>query len=436
MTWKLSKSELDEEILLINESLFSLGNGYLGVRGNFEEGYDAAFKSIRGTYINAYHDETEISYGEKLYAFPEKQQKIVNIIDGQTIEVYIDGERFNLFSGEVLAFERNLHMDKGFSERLIHWKSPNGKEVNLHFRRIVSFVTRELFAIDLKVEPISLIDEIKVVSTLAGDVKNFVDPNDPRVASGHAKRLEVTDIKKKENLIIIKNRTTGTKLEVACVSASVIEAASSTFHTTQTDCSIKETYTACGTVHFTKYNIFTDTFRHGDTLTEEAIAIQQQLKVKLCRFFLLQVQQAYLDEFWEKADILIDGDMALQSGIRFNIYQLLQSVGKDSYSNISAMAEVLFETARLWIDTSSILNGQFRIDDVTGPDEYTCIVNNNYYANVMAKHDLLWASKVYNLLEEREPAVLAKLVKHLDISRKEPAEWQRGRKCICLIISN
>ena len=83
MTWKLSKPELENENLLINESLLSLGNGYLGVRGNFEEGYQEDFKSIRGTYINAFHDETEISYGEKLYAFPEKQQKIVNVIDGQ-----------------------------------------------------------------------------------------------------------------------------------------------------------------------------------------------------------------------------------------------------------------------------------------------------------------------------------------------------------------
>ncbi|MEI3613251.1 glycoside hydrolase family 65 protein [Pseudogracilibacillus sp. SO30301A] len=533
MTWKLTKSELDNENLLTNESLFSLGNGYLGVRGNFEEGYDAAFKSIRGTYINAFHDETEISYGEKLYAFPEKQQKIVNILDGQTIEVYLDGERFDLFSGEVLAFERNLHMDKGFAERMIHWKSPNGKEVKLHFRRIVSFVTRELFAIDLKVEPISVIDEIKIVSTLAGDVKNFVDPNDPRISSGHAKRLEVADIKKEEHLSIIKNRTTGTKLEVACVSSSVIEASSFTCHTTQTNSSIKETYTACGTIRFTKYNVYTDTFRHGDTLIEEAIAIHRQIEGKNFAD-LLQAQQAYLDQFWKKADILIDGDTALQSGIRFNIYQLLQSVGKDSYSNISAkglsgegyeghyfwdteiyifpvflmtdaeiaknlllhryslldsarkraremghnkgalfpwrtitgpessaffpagtaqyhisadiaysyiqyylvtkdeaflkdnMAEVLFETARLWMDTGHMLDGQFRIDDVTGPDEYTCIVNNNYYTNVMAKHNLIWASKVYNLLEETEPVVLAKLVEQLDISQKEAGEWQEA----------
>ena len=64
------------------------------------------------------------------------------------------------------------------------------------------------------------------------------------------------------------------------------------------------------------------------------------------------------------------------------------------------MAEVLFETARLWIDTGHMKDGSFRIDSVTGPDEYTCVVNNNYYTNVMAKHNMLWAAKIYHLLKE------------------------------------
>ncbi|MFB1052013.1 glycoside hydrolase family 65 protein [Paraliobacillus sp. JSM ZJ581] len=531
MSWKLTKSELDNENLLVNESLFSLGNGYLGVRGNFEEGYNDEFKSIRGTYINAFHDETEITYGEKLYAFPEKQQKIVNIIDGQTIKIYIDEEVFSLFSGEVLAFERNLHLDKGFAERIIHWKSPKGKEVKLHFKRMVSFVTRELFVVDLKVEPISPIDEIKIISIINGDVENFVDPNDPRVASGHAKRLEVMDVQCKDHLSIIKNKTMNTKLEVACVSTSTIEAAAYSYERNQSDSCIEETYSVNGAVHFTKFNVYTDTFRHGNAIIEEAIAIQKELEGK--RFLdLLQSQEIYLENFWKKSDVKINGDRALQKGLRFNTYQLLQSVGKDPHSNISAkglsgegyeghyfwdteiyifpvflmtnpeiaknlllhryslldsarerasemghkkgalypwrtitgpessaffpagtaqyhisadiaysyiqyylvtkdeaflkdyMAEVLFETARLWADTGHMLNDSFRIDDVTGPDEYTCVVNNNYYTNVMAKHNLLWAVKVYEFLKEKNAGALNELVNRLNVTEEEVVEWQ------------
>lgn len=191
MTWTLSSEKLDQQNLVIDESLFALGNGYLGIRGNFEEGYPEGFKSIRGTYINAFHDITEIQYGEKLFAFPETQQKLLNVIDAQTIEIFIDGERFSLFNGEVVSFERKLHLDRGYSERIIHWKSPNQKEVKLIIRRLVSFSKKELFATDIQIIPLSMINEIKLFSTIDGDVSNYVDKNDPRLASGHAKLLSV-----------------------------------------------------------------------------------------------------------------------------------------------------------------------------------------------------------------------------------------------------
>lgn len=540
MTWKLTKSELDNENLLINESLFSLGNGYLGVRGNFEEGYKEDSKTIRGTYINAFHDEIEINYGEKLYGFPDKQQKIVNIIDGQSVNIYIDGEHFNLFSGEVISFERNLHMDKGFVERIIHWKSPKGKEVKLDFKRLVSLVTKELFAIDVKVEPISPIDEVKIISTVDGDVENFVDRSDPRVASGHAKRLEVTDVRQNKNARIVKNRTHNTRLEVACVTVSNIDAIDYTLDIKETKRAIEETYVSSGTVHFTKYNVYTDTLRHGERLIEEALKIHNGIEEYNFED-LLASQRTYLNNFWDKSDVKIDGDVELQHGIRFNLYQLLQSVGKDPKSNIAAkglsgegyeghyfwdteiyifpvflmtnpeiaknlllhrysildsareraremghtkgalfpwrtitgpessaffpagtaqyhisadiaysyiqyylvtndeeflkdyMAEVLFETARLWIDTGHMLGGQFHIDNVTGPDEYTCIVNNNYYTNVMAKHNLLWARKVYDLLKERDQEALSALVKRLDVTVEEVEEWQDAGEKMYLV---
>ncbi|MFD2044219.1 glycoside hydrolase family 65 protein [Ornithinibacillus salinisoli] len=532
MTWKLTKSELDNQSLLVNESLLSLGNGYLGVRGNFEEGYHEGYKSIRGTYINAFHDETEITYGEKLYAFPDTQQKLVNIIDGQGVYIYLDDERFSLFEGEILDFERNLHVNTGFAERIIHWKSPKGKEVKLHFRRIVSFETKELFAIDVSVEPVQNVEQIKIISTVEGDVSNYVDKNDPRVASGHAKRLHVTEVKKQEDYSIVKDTTYVTNLEVACATATRVNRSNS-YECHVTDTGVEEEYVFAGSeiVRFTKFNVYTDTLRHGKTVIEQAVSIQDKLANRTFED-LLQAQQQYLDHFWSKSDIEIEGDDKLQEGIRFNLYQLLQSVGKDSVSNIAAkglsgegyeghyfwdteiymfpvflmtnpeiakqlllhrysildsarerakemghrkgalypwrtitggessaffpagtaqyhisadiaysfiqyylvtkdeaflqeyMAEVLFETARLWSDTGHMLDGQFRIDDVTGPDEYTCIVNNNYYTNVMAKHNLLWAAKLYRKLKEK--GALDQLAERLDLSEQEAKEWQEA----------
>lgn len=88
------------------------------------------------------------------------------------------------------------------------------------------------------------------------------------------------------------------------------------------------------------------------------------------------------------------------------------------------MAEVLFETARLWEDTGHLQNGKFRIDDVTGPDEYTCIVNNNYYTNVMAKHNLSWAAKIYYLLDETDSDHLKEVASRLELTETEVGNWQ------------
>jgi alpha,alpha-trehalose phosphorylase len=91
-------------------------------------------------------------------------------------------------------------------------------------------------------------------------------------------------------------------------------------------------------------------------------------------------------------------------------------------------AEVLFETARLWCDTGHFKDGSFRIDDVTGPDEYTCIVNNNYYTNVMAKYNLKWAVSVYELLNKRQPLKLNKVAEKIGLSESEVTEWGRASR--------
>ncbi|MDN7246480.1 glycoside hydrolase family 65 protein [Planococcus shenhongbingii] len=535
MAWKLTKCELDNPNLLLDESILSLGNGYLGVRGNFEEGYPESFSSIRGTYINAFHDEVEIVYGEKLYGYPVMQQKILNVIDAQSVQIYLDDELFSMFEGEIIHFERSLHMEAGFVERIIHWKSPKGKEVKIHFRRLTSFITRELFAIAINIEPIDGIRQVKIISAVEGDVSNFVDLRDPRVASGHAKRLYVMEARKEEDYSIVKDLTYVTQLEVACVTATDICAEKYSYESQAAESRVEEIYLCEGNrpIEFTKFNVYTDTLRHGIEVVEEARKIQERLEETSFEDLLME-QREYLDRFWLHSDVEIDGDAALQEGIRFNLYHLLQSVGKDPHSNISAKglsgegyeghyfwdteifmfpvflmtnpeiaknlllyrysildsararatvlghkkgalfpwrtingpessaffpagtaqyhisadiaysyiqyylvtkdeaflkdvgAEVLFETARLWVDTGHMDNGQFKIDCVTGPDEYTCIVNNNYYTNVMAKHNLLWAARVYQQIKENDEMHFDRLTEHLKLTDEEVTEWREA----------
>ncbi|MRH44019.1 family 65 glycosyl hydrolase [Aquibacillus halophilus] len=544
MTWKITSHSISEADLINEESLFFLGNGYIGVRGNFEEGYYPSFTSIRGTYINAFHDITAINYGEKLHGFPSTQQKMVNVIDSQTIAIYLDGERFSIFEGELISYQRTLHLDKGFAERRIHWRSPTGKEVVVIFKRLVSFIYRELFVNEVTVEPVNFSGDISFVSTINGDVSNFSDEGDPRVAAGDAKRLHVKEVTTKEDAGFVLSETETSNLKTACLSNHNTMNRTSSKHYSQTEQQAAFTYSYKAkpneVILFMKKNIYVDTLRHGQNLAEQAEQISTSIR-ELDFNQLLKIQEQYLQEFWQKSDVEIDGDYHLQEGIRFNLFHLLQSAGRDKYSNISAKGlsgegyeghyfwdteiymfpvflmsdpnlakqlliyrysilenakkwartlghqqgalfpwrtitgeecssyfpsgsaqyhisadiaysyiqyyqatndwqfmiecgvELLCETARLWMDTGHFRrDGGFVINDVTGPDEYTCIVNNNYYTNVMAKHNLRWAAKLVKQLQSLDSNGVEELMKKVELNKDEVNRWEKAAKQMVL----
>lgn len=539
MTWQITRNQLKQESLLNTESLFSLGNGYLGVRGNFEEGYDKGMKTIRGTYINGYYELSDITYGEKHHGYPDTKQKLVNIIDSQSIEIYFgkEEERFSLFEGKILSYHNQLYLDRGFSERIIHWQSPSGKEVKLHFRRVVSFNIKELFAIEVKIELINFIDEVKIISKVNGEVYNFFDPTDPRVNSTLSKLLEVKEVGEKGGYTYVLDETLSSKLQNACVTKHECNVKNLNTEVRERIGAIDSIFTIKDTkeIRLSKWNVYTDTIRHTEKNVKKGIEIQESLKNKTFEDILIE-QKEYLDNFWNTADIIIDGDESLQEGIRFNLYHLLQSAGKDGYSSISAKglsgegyeghyfwdteiymfpvflltnpeiakqlllyrystlpqakerakemgyskgalypwrtisgeessaffpagtaqhhisadiaysfiqyylvtkdedflenfaAEVLIETARLWMEVGHFYQETFRIDAVTGPDEYTCLVNNNYYTNTMAKYNLLWATKVYDKLKQMNSKHIQNMFIRMHLKEEEVRNWEKAAK--------
>lgn len=543
MNWTITRNELELEELLNLESIYALGNGYLGVRGNFEEDYGYGLSgTIRGTYINAFHDVIDIPYGEKLHGFPETQQKLVNLMDAQSVRIYLgkEEEPFSLSVGTILSYERNLHMDGGYSERIIHWQAPSGREIKLHFRRLVSFTHKELFAIDILLEPVNFNGDIRIVSGLEGEVRNYTNSNDPRVGAGHAKRLNVTECGLRGNDLYVQDETMASGMAAACVTRHQVTGQ----HTEETIAGVTSaTFTAMfeltEPVRFTKWNIYTDTLRHDKDLVDRGFAILNTLE-GLSFDDVLKQQRNYLADYWKAADCIIENDDELQQGIRFNLFQLLQSTGRDQCSNISAKglsgegyeghyfwdteiymfpvflltrpqlakqlliyryskldeararakemghakgalfpwrtisgtecssffpsgtaqyhisadiaysyiqyylaeqdlpfmlkhgAEMLFETARLWMEIGHYHQGAFHIDEVTGPDEYTCLVNNNYYTNVMAKHNLKWARRIYKLLHSFDEDDLNALCIRLGVSEKETEVWDKAAEAMLL----
>ena len=124
--------------LLVAETLLSTANGYIGMRGNFEEGYAKEYKSVRDISMD-FLTLWILEYGESAFGFPKTAQKVLNVIDCQTIRIIIDGDEFSMFSGQVISVHRELDLIRGIAVRNIEWVSPKGHHLDIEIKRMASF---------------------------------------------------------------------------------------------------------------------------------------------------------------------------------------------------------------------------------------------------------------------------------------------------------
>ena len=124
-----------------SETQFSLANGHLGMRGDYEESQPAWH---RGTYVNGFHETEPIVYGEQAYGFARDHQTMLNLPDGRLIRLVIDGQEFTMAEGRCHAYRRSLDMRRGQLVRQLEWELPNGRRFALEVRRLVSFVRQRM----------------------------------------------------------------------------------------------------------------------------------------------------------------------------------------------------------------------------------------------------------------------------------------------------
>lgn len=512
--WQLRKDRIDRDTLLMEESLFTVGNGYLGVRGCFEEGYGSeAVPTIRGSYINGIYDQIPVVYTESAYGFPKIQDKQPRVMDTQTCEVYLDGERASLFTGQHHKYQRILDYQTGVLTRTYRYVTQSGKEASLSFKRLASLAYCHLLAYEVQVIYDGAIELRSVVDT---DVKNDYVQDDPRVSSHEGQLLHTTEMAIEQDLLICGMTTTTTQLQVYTAVAHISESPN---HLSVEDKKGVCVLTDHGSIKLEKYCVLTDSLRCSNPRVY-GLSLLQELK-KQDFESLMAHQGDALRLYWTASDIVIMGDAPIQASIRFMLFQMLQSVGIDAYANVSAKglsgegyegqyfwdteiyiipalqlnqsnraknlldyryrilpfareralelghrrgaaypwrtisgiecssyfpagtaqyhinadiayafiqyylytadvsylfekgAEVIWETARIWLEIGNYSDGQFMIHNVTGPDEYTAVVSNNYYTNAMAKYHLTWAAEIYRILERSQDKMLQNMGREL-----------------------
>ncbi|MDO4284483.1 MAG: glycosyl hydrolase family 65 protein [Eubacteriales bacterium] len=346
--WKITETEFCVAYNYRNETTFSLSNGYLGTRGTFEEGYFFDLDTgLEGNFVNGFYESEKIRYGEANFGSPLYSQSLLNLPNLKTIRLFIEGEEFSLLEGETVSYERTLHMKAGILTRNLIWRSPRGKKIKLCIKRLVSFAMQHIMAISYEITPLNFSGEVRLYSQLQANVENHTRKTNPIVDYGpFGRKLEPEKLTVEGDFIYYRGITQNSKLTMACACTHVLYASAFSggysVKAEQNELDASLTYVLRGeqgkSITLQKFICYaTDLDMPREELDgfvrSEVRAAQEKGFV-----WLSDKQKEYMGSFWERADIEItgEGNAAIVQGIRFNLFHILQSSGRNGYTGMGA----------------------------------------------------------------------------------------------------
>lgn len=547
--WRLVETRYTEDG--VSETLFSVGNGYLGLRGNHIEGRGA---HEHGTFINGLHETWPIRHAEQAYGFAEVGQTIINAPDAKVMRVYVDDEPISFDEADVRDYSRVLDMRTGILTRELVWETPSGKRVRMRDERMVSFEERHLAILRLEVT----VENSDAPVTISCQILNRQDGGnvyggmpvaakksgfDPRRAEKITERvLQPAEYWQDGLRSALSYQVTESGMTAAVVADHMIE--------TDNDYNARQ---LCEP-DITK-NVFRVQAKAGIPIRITKLVsyhtsrgVPARELVDRCRRSLDRVaiegidaqfraQSEWLDAFWSRSDVRIEGQDALQQATRWCLFQLAQASARADGSGVPAKgvsgsgysghyfwdteiyvlpfltytspqwarnalrarvlmlpaarrraaqlneagalfpwrtingeeasayyaagtaqyhinadvsfalgkyvratgdvdfliregADIAVETARLWATLGFWrgTNGDatFHIHGVTGPDEYTTVVNDNLFTNVMARFNLRLATRVVRELAARDARAFDALVERTGLDAGEADAWEQA----------
>jgi alpha,alpha-trehalose phosphorylase len=531
--WEVRETKLELDHLPQSESVFALSNGHIGLRANLDEGEPYG---LPGTYVNGYWETRPLPYAEGGYGYPESGQTVVNATNGKLIRLLVGDEPFDVRYGQLRRHERTLDLRSGTLTREVEWVSPVGQAVRIRSVRLVSFVQRAIAAISYVVEPVD--EELRVVvqSELVANEPLPIPDDDPR-AGAVQEALDSEFAACRDLRSVLVHITKGSKLRLGSAQDHEIEGPSDTDYETDAEGDLARTMITAkiapgDPLRVTKY------ISYGWSSQRSMPAMRAQVRGAVAEAkhtgwkTLCDSQREYLDRFWERADVEIEGEPRLQQALRFGMFHVLQSAARSEgraipakgltgsgydghafwdsetfvlpmliyalpsaardalrwrHSTIEAAQrraaqlglegaafpwrtidgdecsgywpagtaafhvssdianasaryvratgdheyqrecglELLVETARLWRSLGHHdAHGTFRIDGVTGPDEYSAIADNNIFTNLTAQQNLLDAADAAEADGE--------LARRMGVDSEEAASWRDAGEAMAI----
>jgi maltose phosphorylase len=332
--WKIIEEGFDAHYNKISESIFSLGNGRMGQRANFEEAYSG--DTLQGNYVAGvyYPDKTRVGWWKNGY--PEYFAKVLNAANWVGIDVVLDGEQLDLAKCEVLSFRRELNMKEGYLKRDFRAKTASGKEVKVEAIRFCSMADDETGAIKYTLTPLNFSGAITLTPSIDGDVVNKDSNYDEKFWDEVSKATQ-----RDGGYVVLRTKKTG--FEVATGMKFSIQQNGETIEPV-TEAIEKEKYVASKIDLQAKQSESITVIKYAANLSSQNYKpeeLVEQLSATLSRISakgfdtMLAEQAAAWAEKWKHNDIIIEGDISAQQAIRFNIYQLNQTyTGEDDRLNI------------------------------------------------------------------------------------------------------
>ena len=325
--WAVRERALNLDVLAQSESVFALSNGHVGWRGNLDEGEP---HGLPGSYLNGVHELHPLPYAEAGYGYPESGQTVIDVTNGKLVRLLVDDEPFDLRYGRLVDHERTLDLRRGVLERSCEWISPAGSRIRVRSTRLVSLTQRAIAAVAYEVEPVDSRTRVVIQSELVTN-ESLPGPNgDPRAAQALKSPLEHEEGFADGTRLRLVHRTRRSGLRVAVAADHTVDGPERT------------TTAAESTVDLARLTV-TSVLEPGQRLRLEKLvahgwsgarsrpAMSDQVDAALAAAAhsgwdgLLAEQRTYLDDFWARADVEVDGDEEIQQAVRFALFHVLQA---------------------------------------------------------------------------------------------------------------
>jgi len=319
---------LDVDALAPSESIFCLANGHLGLRGNLDEGEPYG---LPGTYLNGLHEIRPLPYAEAGYGYPESGQTLINVTNGKLLRLLVDDEPFDVRYGRLESHERVLDLRAGTLTRNVEWVSPAGQAVRVRSVRMVSFTQRAVAAICYEVEAVDDRARIVVQSELVANEPLPMPGSDPRVAAALASPLVSEDHGTRgQTAVELAHRTAVSELRLAAAMDHLVDcpgvldmtAESSPDIGRVTITTVLEPGQRLRVVKLLAYGW--SSLRSRQALRDQVVGALTAARQTRWDGLVAE-QRAYLDRFWDRAAVELDGDPEIEQAVRFALFHVLQA---------------------------------------------------------------------------------------------------------------